>query len=103
MFSESRLEFKGVTEVGGRTYEIDFCGSQAHVFPAFHPAAALYNARQRTDLERDLEAVKRTRKVSDDSVSGAEFDSDFSALVCVELDMAFSFWSCRSHTPKLKV
>ena len=67
ILSKVGTDFKGITEVRGRTYTIDLFGRQVKLIPTFHPAAALYNPRYKSAIEEDLLTAKmELEKISSD-------------------------------------
>jgi DNA polymerase len=67
VFSRANLPFSGITQIRGRFYEATVLGLHITIFPTFHPAAALYNAKYNELLTKDfqllgLELTKRGLK-----------------------------------------
>jgi len=58
IFSKANLSFAGITQVRGKTYEASVLGLSVTVFPTFHPAAALYNAKYKEELTNDFRRLK---------------------------------------------
>jgi DNA polymerase len=58
IFSKASLSFAGITQVHGKTYEASVLGLSVTVFPTFHPAAALYNAKYKEELTNDFQKLK---------------------------------------------
>jgi DNA polymerase len=52
------LPFSGITRVRGKFYESSILDMQVTIFPTFHPAAALYNAKYKETLQRDFQLLK---------------------------------------------
>ncbi len=48
------VRFRGIMQVRGRTYRVRISGVDVEVVPTIHPAAALYNPRNRPMLVEDL-------------------------------------------------
>jgi uracil-DNA glycosylase family 4 len=57
IFSKAKLHFSGITQARGRFYEASVLGVRATIFPTFHPAAALYDARYKDHLLRDFQLL----------------------------------------------
>jgi len=62
IFSKAALPFNGITQARGKFYETSILGMQVTVFPTFHPAAALYNAKYKEQLTNDFQQLKRELK-----------------------------------------
>ena len=58
IFSKASLPFSGITRVRGKFYESSIFDMQVTIFPTFHPAAALYNAKYKETLQRDFQLLK---------------------------------------------
>lgn len=58
IFAKAGLTFKGITETRGKLYKTNVLGLDIHVFPTFHPAAALYNAKYKQTLMEDFKQLK---------------------------------------------
>jgi DNA polymerase len=58
VFSKAKLPFTSITQVHGTTYEKIILDMPVTVFPTFHPAAALYNAKYKERLIEDLQRLK---------------------------------------------
>ena len=58
IFAKAGLPFKGITETRGKLYKANVLGLNIHVFPTFHPAAALYNAKYKQTLIEDFKLLK---------------------------------------------
>jgi len=52
------IETKGITKIHGRFYEADLLGFEVFIVPMYHPAAALYNAKYRDELDEDFQLLK---------------------------------------------
>lgn len=48
------VNISGITRVRGKTFKIEIEGIPVTVVPTYHPAAALYNPRLKTILEKDF-------------------------------------------------
>ena len=58
VLSMARLPFHSITQARGKVYETSVLGLKVAVFPTFHPAAALYSARYKKQLEEDFQHMK---------------------------------------------
>lgn len=58
VLSKAGFQVEGITKVHGRTFETDILGLRIVVIPTFHPAAALYNAKYKRELEDDFQLIK---------------------------------------------
>jgi len=58
IFSKANLSFAGITQVHGKIYEASVLGLPVTIFPTFHPAAALYNAKYKEELASDFQKLK---------------------------------------------
>jgi len=58
ILSKARLSFRSITQARGKVYETSILGLKVAVFPTFHPAAALYSARYKKQLEEDFQRIK---------------------------------------------
>jgi len=58
IFSKAGLSFSSITQVHGRLYEKSILHVTVTVFPTFHPAAALYNAKYKEKLIEDFQVLK---------------------------------------------
>lgn len=54
--------FYSITRVRGRVFVGTIVGVEVKVIPTYHPAAALYNPRLRSDLERDFQLIALEHK-----------------------------------------
>ena len=57
IFSKANLPFSGITQAHGKFYEATVLGMPVTVFPAFHPAAALYSAKYKKELINDFQLL----------------------------------------------
>jgi DNA polymerase len=58
ILSKAGLSFQSITQARGRVYEASILGMKLAVFPTFHPAAALYSARYKEQLEEDFKLIR---------------------------------------------
>jgi uracil-DNA glycosylase family 4 len=58
IFSKATLPFNGITQVRGKFYPATILNLQIVIFPTFHPAAALYNAKYKETLQHDFQILK---------------------------------------------
>jgi DNA polymerase len=47
-----------ITEIHGRVYEGNLLGFKVFIIPMYHPAAALYNAKYKDELNRDFQFLR---------------------------------------------
>jgi DNA polymerase len=59
IFSKANIPFHSITQTHGKTYEISIHGMKITVFPTFHPAAALYNAKYGDELLKDFRQLRK--------------------------------------------
>ena len=52
------FETQGIGKIHGRVCEANLLGFKVFIMPMFHPAAALYNAKYRDELEKDFKLLK---------------------------------------------
>lgn len=58
IFSKMGLQFTSMSAVHGKFFEGQVLGLNVCVFPTYHPAAALYSARNREASENDFKILK---------------------------------------------
>jgi len=58
MLPKAGFETESVTKIHGRLYEANLLDFRFFIIPTYHPAAALYNAKYRDELERDLQLLR---------------------------------------------
>jgi uracil-DNA glycosylase family 4 len=58
ILAKASIETKGITKIHGRVYEADLLGFEVCIVPIYHPAAALYNAKYRDELDEDFQLLK---------------------------------------------
>jgi DNA polymerase len=58
ILSKAGFEAGGITKLHGRVYEANLLGFRVFVIPMYHPAAALYSARYRGQLEDDFRLLR---------------------------------------------
>jgi uracil-DNA glycosylase family 4 len=58
IFSRAHLPFTGITAVRGKIGRVVLHDVQMTLFPTFHPAAALYNAKYREQIIADFKLLK---------------------------------------------
>lgn len=59
ILSKAGLKVSGITKLHGRIYETKLFGIPVVVIPMYHPAAALYNAALKKEMESDFQILKR--------------------------------------------
>jgi len=57
LFSKAALPFNGITQTRGKFHEVSIMGMEMAIFPTFHPAAALYNAKYRKQSLSDFKQL----------------------------------------------
>lgn len=58
ILTKAGFETEGITKVHGKVYETNILGFEAFIIPMYHPAAALYNAKYRDELDKDFQLLK---------------------------------------------
>jgi uracil-DNA glycosylase family 4 len=58
ILSRAGIPFQSITYARGRVYETSILGMRLAVFATFHPAAALYSARYKEQLEEDFKLIR---------------------------------------------
>jgi DNA polymerase len=58
VFSKAGLPFSSITQAHGRLHETTIQDMRMTVFPTFHPAAALYNAKYKELLTKDFQVLR---------------------------------------------
>jgi len=58
VFSKAGLPFSSITQAHGRLHETTIQDMRMTVFPTFHPAAALYNAKYKALLTKDFQLLR---------------------------------------------
>ena len=56
--SKAGIEARGIMSVRGRPYKLRYAGLSIVIFPTLHPAAALYNPKNREIVEKDFSKLK---------------------------------------------
>ncbi len=57
IFSEASLPFNNITRTHGQFYDAVLLGKRTTVFPTFHPASALYNAKYKKKIATDFKLL----------------------------------------------
>ena len=52
------LETGSITKIHGSVYEVNLLGFKVFIIPMYHPAAALYNAKYKDELNRDFKLLR---------------------------------------------
>ncbi len=52
------FETGSITKIHGRVYEANLLGFKVFVIPMYHPAAALYKAKYKDELDRDFQLLR---------------------------------------------
>lgn len=58
VLSKANLPFQSITQAHGKVYEASLFGMKVAIFPTFHPAAALYSAQYKDQLEEDFQQIR---------------------------------------------
>jgi len=58
VLSKANVNFTGIIEMRGRTYEKVILNITVNIIPTLHPAAALYNPKFKSLLEKDFQRIK---------------------------------------------
>ena len=58
ILSKAGFETEGITKIHGRIYEASLLGFEVFIIPMYHPAATLYNAKCKDDLDKDFQLLK---------------------------------------------
>jgi len=58
ILSEAGVEDDNISSVHGRKFTTELFGMKFTLIPVFHPAAALYNPKYKTALEKDFQIIK---------------------------------------------
>jgi uracil-DNA glycosylase family 4 len=59
IFAKAMLPFNGITRAHGKFHEASILGLNVIVFPTFHPAAGLYNAKYKGLLQQDFQLLRQ--------------------------------------------
>jgi DNA polymerase len=58
IFSKASLPFSSITRARGKFYESSILDMRITIFPTFHPAAALYSAKYREQINKDFQLLR---------------------------------------------
>ena len=58
ILAKAGFETGSITKIHGRVYESNLLGFEVFIVPMYHPAAALYNAKYRDELDKDFRLLK---------------------------------------------
>ncbi len=58
ILSKGNIVVRGITEVRGQIHIQKLLNRNVKIIPTFHPAAALYNPKYRSALEKDFQTIK---------------------------------------------
>jgi len=58
ILAKAGFKTEGITKVHGRVYESNLLGFEVFIVPMYHPAAALYNTKYRSELYKDFKLLK---------------------------------------------
>ncbi len=56
--AKAGFETESITRIHWRVYELNLLGFEVFIIPVYHPAAALYNAKYRDELNKDFQLLK---------------------------------------------
>jgi len=59
IFSKANLPFSNMTQMHGKFHDTSILGIKVTIFSTFHPAAALYSAKYKTELIDDFQQLGR--------------------------------------------
>ncbi|MGB9740600.1 MAG: type-4 uracil-DNA glycosylase [Candidatus Bathyarchaeales archaeon] len=59
IFAKANIPFEGMAHEHGKPHKTQIFSMQTLVFPTFHPAAALYNAKYRKQIQEDFKALQK--------------------------------------------
>jgi len=59
---KANLNFEIISHIHGKAFEISFNEKRITIIPMYHPAAALYNAKYKKELEHDFQILKQIIK-----------------------------------------
>ena len=59
IFTKAGLPFNGITQTHGKFHETTILNLPITIFPTFHPAAGLYNAKYKQLLQQDFQKLKQ--------------------------------------------
>ncbi len=62
LFEAAGLKWRSMAKDHGKPLAAELWGVKVHLYPTYHPAAALYNPRLKESLERDFENLARFLK-----------------------------------------
>jgi uracil-DNA glycosylase family 4 len=58
ILAKAAIETEGITKIHGTIYEASLLGFEVFIMPMYHPAAALYKAKYKDELEKDFQLLK---------------------------------------------
>ena len=58
ILAKAGFETESIAKIHGRVYESNLLGFEVFIIPVYHPAAALYNAKYRVELNKDFQLLK---------------------------------------------
>ena len=59
ILAKAGTETEGITKIHGKIYETRLLGFEVFIIPMYHPAAALYKAKYKDELDKDFRLLKR--------------------------------------------
>jgi len=58
ILSKAGVEIESIAKIHGKVYEASLLGFEVFIIPVYHPAAALYNAKYKDELDKDFQILK---------------------------------------------
>jgi uracil-DNA glycosylase family 4 len=58
ILDKAAIETEGITKIHGKIYEASLLGFRVFIMPMYHPAAALYKAKYKDELDKDFQLLK---------------------------------------------
>jgi uracil-DNA glycosylase family 4 len=58
ILAKAAIETEGITKIHGKIYEASLLGFEVFIMPMYHPAAALYKAKYKDELDKDFQLLK---------------------------------------------
>ena len=58
ILAKAGIETEGITKIHGKIFEATLLGFEVFILPMYHPAAALYKAKYKDELDKDFQLLK---------------------------------------------
>ena len=58
ILAKASIKTEGITKIHGKIYEASLLGFEVFIIPMYHPAAALYKAKYKEELDKDFQLLK---------------------------------------------